>query len=80
MRPYWSTDFGWSYRDLARIDITDQVVPALNGFYYGFKSFALDDLPISKHGRGICGDACIAKMAPEKYCFRIIKWGERDLR
>jgi hypothetical protein len=82
MRPYWRTDFGWSCRDIARIDITDHVVPALNGFYYGFKSYDVEDLPMSKHGRGIYGDACIAKMAPEKYCargFRIIKWGEKEI-
>jgi hypothetical protein len=82
MRAYWGTDFAWSCRDLARIDITDHVVPALNGFYYGFKSFAVDDLPMSKHGRGIYGDACIVKMAPEKYCergFRIIKWEEKEI-
>jgi len=82
MRAYWRTGFGWECRDLARIDITDHVVPALNGFYYGFKSFAVDDLPMSKHGRGIYGDACIVKMAPERYCargFRIIKWGEKEI-
>ncbi|KAF7915636.1 uncharacterized protein EAE98_010979 [Botrytis deweyae] len=82
MRPYWKNDFGWSCRDIARIDITNHVVPALNGFYYGFKSYDVYDLPMSKHGRGIYGDACITKMAPEKYCargFRIIKWGEEEI-
>jgi hypothetical protein len=82
MRAYWVTDFGWS---IARIDITDHVVPALNGFYYSFKSFKsfdVDDLPMSKHGRWIYGDACIVKTAPERYCargFRIIKWKGKDI-
>lgn len=40
MRVYWGSGFGWECQDIARIDIKDHVVPALNGFYYGFKSFA----------------------------------------
>jgi hypothetical protein len=82
MRAYWVTDFGWSCRDIARIDITDHVVPALNRFYYSFKSFDVDDLPMSKHGRWIYGDACIVKTAPERYYahgFRIIKWKGKDI-
>lgn len=66
----------------ARIDITDHVATALKGFYYGFKSFVVDDLPMSKHGRGIYGDVCIVKMAPERYCargFRIIKWKGKEI-
>lgn len=79
MRAYWGTGFAWSCRDIARIDITDYVVPSLNGCYYGFKSFAVDDLPMSKFGRGINRDAC---MAPEKYYergFRIIKWEGQEI-
>ena len=42
----------------------------------------MDDLPISKHSRGIYEDACIVKMAPKRYCthgFRIIKWKGKDI-
>ena len=83
MRAYWGTGTGWQFRDIARIDITDHAVPSLNGFYYGFKSFDVDNLPMSKHGSRIYGDACIVKMAPERYCergFRIIRWEDKDIR
>lgn len=66
-----------------RIDITNHAVSALNGFYYGFKSFDVDGLPVSKHSSGIYGDACIVKMAPERYGergFRIIKWKDEETR
>lgn len=82
MRAYWGTGDGWRRRDIARIDITNHAIPALDGFYYGFKSFDVDGLPMSKHSRGIYGDACIVKMAPERYCsrgFRIIKWEDKDI-
>lgn len=66
---------------MARVDIKNNDIPTLNGCYFGFKSFAVDDLPMSQYGRGIYGDACIVKMAPEKYCsrgFRIVKIGEKE--
>lgn len=67
MRAYWGTGDGWRHRDLSRFDVTNHAVPSLNGYYYSFKSFAVDDLPMSKYGPGIRGDACIVKMAPEGY-------------
>ena len=38
----------------------------LNGLYWGFKSFALDVMPISAH-TGFCGDAFIAKSPAEEF-------------
>jgi hypothetical protein len=60
--------------------VTHEVLD-LNGYYFGFKSFAVDYLPISKYSSAISGDACIVKMAPERYDERgnrIIKLGETD--
>jgi hypothetical protein len=73
MRAYWGTGTGWENRDIARIDITNHAVSALNGVYYGFKSFDLDSLPPSKHTWGVYGDACIVKMAPERYTSRGVR-------
>lgn len=42
------------------MEVRDQSRPELNGIYYGWKSFALDLMPLSKH-TGFCGDAFIAK-------------------
>ncbi|TVY75712.1 hypothetical protein LSUE1_G007943 [Lachnellula suecica] len=68
MRPFWGSGIPWQYRDMVRVDITDSDIPRLNGCYWGFKSFALHDLPLNKHvAHGICGDACIVKMAPHRY-------------
>jgi hypothetical protein len=82
MRAYWGAGPGWRHREIARIDVTDYNVPALNGFYYGFKSFDIDDLPMSKYSSGIYGDACIVKMASEKYSqrgARIIQWEGKEI-
>ena len=45
------------------MEVTDQLLPELNGIYFGWKSFALDLMPISEH-TGFCGDAFIAKTPP----------------
>ena len=60
LRPYWGKEEGFQWRDIARMEVTDQLLPELNGVYFGWKSFALDLMPISKH-TGFCGDAFIAK-------------------
>jgi hypothetical protein len=81
MRAHWGTGRGWELRDIARVDITNHEVPDLNGCYFGFKSFAMDYLPTSEYSSAIWGDACIVKMAPERYDERgnrIIKLGETD--
>ena len=43
-----------------------QAAPELNGVYFGWKSFALDLMPLSKH-TGFCGDAFFAKTPPWEY-------------
>lgn len=42
------------------MEARDQSPPELNGTYLGWKSFALDVMPLSEH-TGFCGDAFIAK-------------------
>ena len=52
----------------------------MNRYYYGFKSFALDDLERNEHVKwGGWGDACIAKMREERFGARgdrVIKIGK----
>ncbi|KAI3317121.1 hypothetical protein HD806DRAFT_515866 [Xylariaceae sp. AK1471] len=68
MRYSWNTDTGWRLRDLVRFDVKHHKNEKLNGCYYGFKSFALDDLKRNEHVKwGIWGDACIAKIREESF-------------
>ena len=60
-RVYWGKYEGISWRDIAGRTFRDQPVKELNGFYVGWKSFALDLMPISEQ-TGFCGDAFIAKL------------------
>lgn len=60
-RPYWGKDEGFQWRDIAQKEVRDQSPPELNGIYLGWKSFAMDLVPISQH-TGFCGDAFIAKL------------------
>ncbi|KAI8629648.1 hypothetical protein F5Y19DRAFT_484566 [Xylariaceae sp. FL1651] len=80
MRYSWNTDAGWRLRDLIRFDVKDHKIKKLNGCYYGFKSFALDDLKRNEHvAWGIWGDACIVKMREESFGARgdrVIKIGK----
>ena len=48
------------------VTVRDNRIPVLNGIYYGFKSFALDDLPMNKE-LGFCGDAFVAKVTDEEH-------------
>lgn len=60
-RPYWGNEEGFQWRDIGQMEVRDQLrLPELNGIYFGWKSFAMDLMPISKH-TGFCGDAFIAK-------------------
>lgn len=59
-RPYWGTQEGFRWRDIAQLEVRDQSLLELNGVYIGWKSFALDHIPLSEH-TGFCGDAFIAK-------------------
>ncbi|KAL8699564.1 MAG: hypothetical protein Q9201_005931, partial [Fulgogasparrea decipioides] len=59
-RPYWGSREGFRWRDIARLEVTDQPSPELNGVYWGWKSFAMDLMPKSEH-TGFYGDAFIAK-------------------
>ncbi|KAL8735490.1 MAG: hypothetical protein Q9181_002780 [Wetmoreana brouardii] len=59
-RPYWGNREGFHWRDIVRLEVSDQTPPELNGVYWGWKSFAMDLLPKSEH-TGFCGDAFIAK-------------------
>ena len=45
---------------MVQIEVKDQSLPELDGIYWGWKSFALDHIPLSEH-TGFCGDAFIAK-------------------
>ena len=60
-RPYWGKDEGFRWRDIAQKEVRDQLFPELNGIYLGWKSFAMDLMPVSRH-TGFCGDAFIAKI------------------
>lgn len=62
-RPYWGTQDGLRWRDIARLEVTDRSPPELNGIYFGWKSFAQDLMPLSEH-TGFWGDAFIAKTPP----------------
>ena len=42
------------------MEVKDQLLPELNRIYFGWKSFALDLMPLSEH-TGFCGNAFIAK-------------------
>ena len=59
-RSYLGTQEVCCWRDIARMEVRDQSPPELNGVYYGWKSFALDHVPLSEY-TGFCGDAFIAK-------------------
>ncbi|KAL9616295.1 MAG: hypothetical protein Q9160_008835 [Pyrenula sp. 1 TL-2023] len=59
-RPYWGNGEGFTWRDIAHYEVTNQSPPELNGAYWGWKSFAMDLMPISEH-TGFCGDAFFAK-------------------
>lgn len=65
-RSYWGRREGFRWRDLARVEVRDQSPPELNGVYYGWKSFALDLMPLSEH-TGFCGDAFVAKTALREF-------------
>ncbi len=65
-RPYWGTKEGFSWRDIARFEVRDQSLPELNGVYFGWRSFALDHIPLSEH-TGFCGDAFVAKTPVWEY-------------
>lgn len=67
-RAFWGQDEGWRYRDVARFDLKIRN-PAVDGVYYGFKSFALDHLPQNKAAAdwGISGDAFVAKVTDAEY-------------
>ncbi|KAI0922223.1 hypothetical protein AcW1_004018 [Taiwanofungus camphoratus] len=68
VRAFWGSKTSWRYRDLAMITIENQPSTTLNGCYYGFKSFNMDELPANKHvSGGIRGDAFIAKVTAEEY-------------
>ena len=60
LRPYWGTEEGFRWRDMARMEVTNQSPPGLNGIYFGWKRFAMDLMPVSER-TGFCGDAFIAK-------------------
>ena len=59
-RPYWGDKEGFRWRDVVQMEVRDQHRSELNGIYWGWKSFALDLMPISEH-TGFCGDAFISK-------------------
>ena len=65
-REYWGYREGWKWRELISFTARDQSLPALNGIYFGFKSFALDHLPLSEY-TGFCGDAFITKATAREY-------------
>ena len=65
-REYWGYKEGWKLRDLASYTAKDQSLPELNGVYFGFKSLALDCLPLSKY-TGFCGDAFITRTKAWEY-------------
>ena len=67
-RAFWGQAEGWRYRDLIRFDLQVRN-PAVDGTYYGFKSFALDYLPQNKAAVkwGIWGDAFITKVTDAEY-------------
>jgi len=83
MRSRWRTEDAWRQIDMVRVDIKNHSDPSLNGCYYGWKSLALNDLAPNKHAPdGIWGDACIVKLAPDRYDergYRIVKLGEKDI-
>ena len=65
-RPYWGTKEGFHWRDIVQLEVRDQLLPELNGGYFGWKSFALDHIPLSEH-TGFCGDAFVAKTPVWEY-------------
>ena len=67
-RAFWGQNEGWLYRDVARFDLKIGN-RAVDGVYYGFKSFALDHLPQNKAAAdwGIWGDAFVAKVTDAEY-------------
>lgn len=65
-RPYWGNKEGFRWRDIMQLEVRDQSLPKLNGVYFGWRSFALDHVPLSEH-TGFCGDAFIAKTPVWEY-------------
>ncbi|SLM40381.1 hypothetical protein LPUS_11162 [Lasallia pustulata] len=65
-RPYWGKNLGWQWRDVIQFTARDQSLPGLNGLYFGWKSFAMEMLPLSKY-TGFCGDAFIVKAVAREY-------------
>ncbi|KAI9698662.1 MAG: hypothetical protein M1836_003772 [Candelina mexicana] len=71
LREFWGSGDGWHWRDIVHLEIQNQAVnPGLEGFYFGFKSFNDEALPIHKLAPGVCGDAFFVKIRDEQ--------GDRD--
>lgn len=60
-RVYWGKEDGFHWRDVAGRTFNNQPVKEFNGFYIGWRSFAMDLIPLSEH-TDFCGDAFIAKL------------------
>ena len=65
-RPFWGKSEGYQWRDVCQIEVNDQSNSELNGIYWGWKSFAMDFMPVSEH-TGFCGNAFIAKTPNPEY-------------
>ena len=61
-RLYWGFKEGWNWRDLGTFPVFKQSPPELNGLYFCFRNFALDDRPLVE-SRIFRGDMFIAKTA-----------------
>lgn len=60
MRKYWGADEAWTQRDCTECTVNSHSIPSINGVYYGWKSYAVDHLPLSEH-TGFYGDAFIVR-------------------
>ena len=74
-RSFWGSKDGLHWRDGIRIEITGQSPPVLDGIYYGWKSFAFDEMPISKH-TGFCGDAFFARTRDWDFNESSVAWDD----
>ncbi|KAF8989778.1 hypothetical protein BDQ17DRAFT_1372763 [Cyathus striatus] len=64
-RLYWCSEERWKFRTFGVMDIRKQDIPELNGLYYMYKSFAMDNTPINKHLETTRGDAFVIKLESE---------------
>ncbi|KAF8989779.1 hypothetical protein BDQ17DRAFT_1434207 [Cyathus striatus] len=65
-RLYWGSEERWRFRTFGTMEVHKQDVANLDGLYYMYKSFAMDNAPYNKHLRTYTrGDVFIVKLVSD---------------